>query len=103
MEYLAGKGAFLNTQDCNGTVCSVTKGKKGTAIWLRRDANLKATNKAGKTPHDLATKWSPNPMKRTSPHPPYFTSFKISASLTAGLPKEKVDKPRDYMYKKEIA
>jgi ankyrin repeat protein len=58
MEYLADKGASLKVQDSNGDSLLhhvATKGKKRTAIWLRRrGANLKSMNKAGKTPLDLA-------------------------------------------------
>jgi ankyrin repeat protein len=58
MEYLADKGASLKVQDSNGDSLLhhvATKGKKRTAIWLRRrGANLKSMNKAGKTPLDIA-------------------------------------------------
>jgi ankyrin repeat protein len=62
MEYLVVKGASLNTQDFNEDSLLhhvATKGKKRTAVWLRRrGANLKAMNKACKTPLDLAIKRS---------------------------------------------
>ncbi|EPS39292.1 hypothetical protein H072_6888 [Dactylellina haptotyla CBS 200.50] len=59
MEYLVGKGASINIQDTDGDGLLhhiATKGQKKTAVWLRRrGAYLRATNRAGKTPLDIAT------------------------------------------------